>query len=266
MSMGRVFAAALVCVLPFACGERAVDPVIPLPPSAGSGGASGDSSSNPSAGDGSSGGDPNADGRGPSGLCAPCEGSTECGDANDACIRHDDVRFCGRDCDDQNGCPDGYACVELDNSQLLQCVPLAGCPEPAPAPPALPELRQSVLARINAQREALDRAPLAGSACLDDVAQASALDFARTDEPFGTFVKQCDPIWPNCACGWSAEAELTIARYGLDWETAIEHALESNRDASNENFMQAFLSSEVSDVGIGFWLSGDEAWLALSFH
>lgn len=131
--------------------------------------------------------------------------------------------------------------------------------------PELNDIRQYLLTRINAERAARDRAPLLPSSCLDELAQGSALAFARTDEPLGKFVKECDPIWPNCACDWNAEAELTIARYGLDWTTAVEGALDPSREP-NDRFTQAFLRLNVTDVGIGFWFSGDEAWIALSFR
>ncbi len=205
-------------------------------------------------------------GSGPIGLCGGCSASDECGDANDACIRHADQRFCGRDCFDARDCPDGYACVELTNSRLYQCVPETTCPEPAAAPPSLDELRSYMLERINAERVARNHAPLQASACLDQLAQESALSFAATDEPLGKFVKECDPIWPNCACGWTAEAETAIARYGLDWMTAADHALGVGRDTQNDRFVRAYRDYDASDVGVGFWISGDEAWIALSFR
>jgi hypothetical protein len=227
-----------------------------------SGGAAGTPPSNTPGG---TGGASNPDPAGAIGLCGSCSSSDECGDANDACIRHLDESFCGRDCDDQHRCPDGYSCVELDNSQLWQCVPQDDCPTPT-AVPSLADIRQYLLGRINAERTARDRAPLDGSYCLDDLAQGSALAYARTDEPLGKYVKECDPIWPDCECGWSAEAEATVARYGLDWTTAVERVLGTNRDIQDDRFVQAFLDYDVHDVGIGFWLSGDEAWIALSFR
>lgn len=277
MSGRRVLPGALLCALQLACGERTADPVIALPAAPVSTGGSapvGDGGAGASAN--GTGGDPDAsagagseptdpDLQGPVGLCAPCTSSSECGDANDACIRHQDTRFCGRDCDEQRGCPDGYTCVQLDNSPLQQCVPFDGCPEPQLATPALTDLRPYVLGRINTERAARDRMPLVASSCLDDLAQASAVDFARTDEPLGKFVKECDPVWPNCVCGWSSESEVAIARYGLDWSSAIDRAF-SPRDTETDRFIQAFSRYDISEVGIGFWLSGDEAWLALSFH
>jgi len=274
MSARRVLPGALLCAVQLACGERAVDPVVAGPAAPGNvgGPAQGDGGAGPAA-DGSGGASDSAAGApsewpdlpGPIGLCAPCSTSSECGDANDACIRHQDTRFCGRDCDEQSGCPDGYTCVQLDNSPLQQCVPLDGCPDPQPPLPRLAELRPYVLRRINSERASRERGPLVASPCLDDVAQASAVDFARTDEPLGKFVKECDPVWPNCMCGWSSESEVAIARYGLDWVSAIDRAFVA-RDSQTEQFIQAFSRYELTQVGIGFWLSGDEAWLALSFH
>jgi hypothetical protein len=258
MSVARVVCGALFCALlvPLGCGERSGDPVVRLHDDQSAAGAAEAGGTTPT--------DHLGDG-GPTGLCGNCNGNDECGDANDACIRHLDQTFCGRDCDDQHGCPDGYLCVQLDNSRSFQCVPGTGCPAPTGVP-ELADIRQYLLTRINAERAAGNQGPLQTSSCLDELAQQSALAFARTDEPLGKYVKECDPIRPNCACGWSAEAELTIARYALDWTTAVEHAVDTSRNAQNDRFSQAFLSLDVTDVGIGFWLSGDEAWIALSFH
>lgn len=270
MSVARLAARLLLggC-LPLACGERAGDAVVALPSAEdpGAGGEAGSPNDAGVAAAGGMGGTRAGDGptAGPSGLCAPCASSSECGDANDACIVHDGARFCGRDCEDQRDCPEGYACVELSNSQLWQCVPNDSCRAPEAAP-GLSDVRRHVLTRINGERFEQSLAPLEASDCLDQLAQLSAVEFARTDEPLGKYVKECDPIWPNCACGWWAEAEVTVARYGLDWQTAVDAALSASRDGGTNRFAQAYLSSAVRDVGVGFWLSGDEAWIALSFR
>jgi hypothetical protein len=270
MSVARVVSSPLLCALAITlgCGERAGDPVVRLPTTPAEGGEAATGGASPSQpGNGGAAAESSGDSSsGPTGLCGDCTSSDACGDANDACIRHEDERFCGRDCDDQHRCPDGYSCVELDNSQLWQCVPENGCPVPTSPVPELVDLRPYLLERINSERALRDQAPLVPSSCLDQLAQQSAVAFARTDEPLGKYVKECDPVWPNCACGWSAEAELTIARYGLDWTTAVERAVDTTRGTQNERFTQAFLSLNVTDVGIGFWLSGDEAWIALSLR
>jgi hypothetical protein len=78
--------------------------------------------------------------------------------------------------------------------------------------------------------------------------------------PLGKFERECKPIWPNCACDWGAQTEVSYAIYSLDWVTAIEGAM------STEQFTSSFLDYDVTDVGIGFWISGDEAWIALSLR
>jgi len=245
----RLGAAVLTSAALLACGERAGDPVVAL-----------ESDQNLAGADGG----PDADSSGPIGLCGACNSSVDCGDANDACIRHQDRGFCGRDCEDQRGCPDGYECLELNDNRLRQCVPRTSCPEPRPAPSAT-ELRDYVLERVNAERQARDQAPLEPSSCLDGLAQASALDFARTDEPLGKYVKECDPVWPACECGWSAEAEISISAYDLDWQAAIDRAVESSAASTNTRFVRALLAADATQIGVGFWLSGDELWIALSF-
>jgi hypothetical protein len=199
------------------------------------------------------------DAEGPTGLCGRCSSSDDCGDANDACVRRDGASFCARDCEEGFGCPQGYACRDLENSRLRQCVPERDCQSPASVAPELDDARAYVLASINTLRLAHDQAPLDASPCLDRLAQASALAYANTDEPLGKYVKECDPVWPNCSCGWIAQAEVAVAYYGLDWLSAIDAALGDER-----------LSGSISEldfqlVGVGFWISGDEAWIALSF-
>lgn len=271
MSVRRVATWVLLGSIFLACGERAGDAVVALP-AAGApagGGSGGNGTSSPAFEDdagGAAGSPAEASTSGPAGLCAPCSRSRECGDSDDLCILHGVERFCGRDCQGQSDCPDGYSCVALSNSPLLQCAPDETCPALEEAPPALGDVRAYVLARINAERLAEGRDPLAGSDCLDELAQGSAVDFAWTDAPFGKFREECQPIWPSCACGWRGEAELSMARLGLDWRAAVDRAVSTPPDEATEVFAAAYLSATVTDVGIGFWLSGDEAWLALSFR
>lgn len=292
MSVARVAVGALLgaLALPLACGERAGDPVVWLvPPGHGTGGGvggGGTGSALPVAGTGASstleptpGGAPsdgisdsNEGGAAPIpepevgalGLCGACSEGSDCGSGSDVCVQHDGQRFCGRYCDDQRRCPNGYNCTQLENSSLLQCVPQTECPAPT-AVPELVDLRPTILTRINNERALRDLTPLQASSCLDTLAQSSALAFARSDDPLIKFRKECDPVWPNCACGWTGEAEFTMSRYALDWSTTVDTAL-TVRDDQMTRFTQAFLEPNVTDVGIGFWLSGDEAWIALSFR
>jgi len=252
MIAGRVVSGALLGAAIFAmgaCGERSLNPIVVL---AGDQNLAGEAN----------GGEDSAEG--PTGLCGACTSSSDCGDANDACVRHQNERFCGRDCDYQRDCPEGYECVELNDDRLRQCVPRVGCPAPR-SPPSRSDFRDYVLTQVNAERVARDQPPLAHSSCLDELAQQSALELARTGEPLGKYVKECDPIWPACECGWSAEAEVAVAAYDLDWRAAVDHAVESYGTNADTHFVSALLASGATEVGIGFWLSGDELWIALSF-
>ena len=263
----RFALAAAACGAALACGERFGEPIVATTaeqggaaaPTGGAAGSAGSSAGSgmelPAGGDGGE-----APLTGPLGLCATCSGSEACGDTDDACLRQGTDLFCGRDCDEAFGCPDGYQCVPLENVRLWQCVPNSDCPDPAVTPPPISEIRAYVLDRINAERDARDRAPLSSSSCLDDLAQASAVDYAYTEMPSEKFDRECGPIWPNCACGWRAQAEIAVAVWGLDWTRAIEHAL------GGDQLLGDVLDPNSQGVGIGFWISGDEAWIALSFR
>jgi len=239
---GALLGAAIFVVN--ACGERSLDPIVSL------------------AGDPNRAGEAGFGSAGPIRLCGSCTSSADCGDANDACVRHQNERFCGRDCDDQRGCPEGYECVELNDDRLRQCVPRSGCPGPRPSP-SHDEVRDYVIAQVNTARALRDRAPLESSPCLDALAQESAVELAQTDEPLGKYVKECDPIWPACECGWSAEAEVAVAGYDLDWRAAVDQAVAGT--ITETYFVRALLADSATEVGVGFWLSGDELWIALSF-
>lgn len=278
----------LLTGLPLAagCGERAGDPVVTLPatasPSSGAAGSPGAGLTTGAAaggapgyvapGSGGVGGELDGSAgessptRGVTGLCGACRESKDCGDRDDLCLLREGVRFCGRDCEEGNGCPDGYACSDILNTSIHQCVPTASsCAEPRAPAPSLDVLREYLLARINAERFARARAALKLSDCLNGLAQDSALELASTGQALAKYTRECEPLWPACECGWTAQAETTLAGWGLDWESAIDRALGSYRAQADDPFVDSFLEFQVTQIGIGFWLSGDEAWIALSF-
>lgn len=55
-------------------------------------------------------------------LCKPCTSNSQCGGANNYCLRRSDgVRFCGQDCR-RSACPSSYTCMRV-SSTVSQCVP-----------------------------------------------------------------------------------------------------------------------------------------------
>lgn len=65
-------------------------------------------------------------------LCSPCERSEECGGSGDYCLVYRGVvqYYCGRHCDAEAICPEGYECIPLQNApEIEQCIPISRtCP------------------------------------------------------------------------------------------------------------------------------------------
>lgn len=279
MQLGRL---AFAFVLPLAaaglslgCGERAGDPVVTLATSSAGGFSNGDAG-----GTGQGSGVPNASGapsghdteEGPLGMCDQCRDNADCGDQSDPCLRTGmDGGQCSRHCDERDGCPDGYVCVAFgnmnDNTNDQLCVPTSGvCPGPKEQAPSLGGLREYIWNRVNAERVARQRPPFERDHCLDELAQQSALEFARTGEELGKFSRECETERPNCECGWASQAEVQISHYDLDWSGAVDRSLGVHRDTPSGRYTDAMLGVEASHVGVGVWLAGDDAWFALSFR
>jgi len=60
-------------------------------------------------------------------LCRPCKLDTQCGGGH--CVKMDGKAYCGLDCKDDENCPRGYSCKEMEPNQnidkptVMQCVP-----------------------------------------------------------------------------------------------------------------------------------------------
>ena len=67
-------------------------------------------------------------------LCRPCEDHDDCAPAGllstDRCVEYGPVgRFCGKDCQEDGECPDGYTCAEIpvrEGESMFQCVQVTG--------------------------------------------------------------------------------------------------------------------------------------------
>jgi hypothetical protein len=197
----------------------------------------------------------------PGGLCSFCSGNRTCGDENDTCLFNltTEERFCGRDCDESGGCPQGYACQRVING-ARQCQPPAlGClsrvqPE---GPPSLAAVRSHVLADFNQWRAELGLPPMVGDACLDGLAQASAGELALRDEQDFEF---------QDACGWAFETRCKVATWELDWRRAVTAPWrEPSITAGSRGLPDTLRSTSWTRLGLGIFMGGDEAWIALTY-
>lgn len=235
-----------------ACGDRAGDPVVALQPlpSMNDAGAPLES--------------------GPGGLCAPCQNSEDCGGGRDRCLElgHSHEGSCGRHCDQQGDCPQGYECVSLGRDEPAQCIPERNeCDHVVShVSPDLATMRAVALEELNHVRAEILLPPLQPDACLDMVAQESAIELARTNDVLGKFERECEPFEPaGCPCGWRAENELNVVEYSLTWQEAIENSINDRWRNSNESFVRNISAPVHTRVGFGIVLSGDEAWTAISY-
>lgn len=58
-------------------------------------------------------------------LCRPCSKPTDCGGANDICVRMEEGNRCAQDCSVGGCCPDGYRCTDV-GSGVKMCLPDTG--------------------------------------------------------------------------------------------------------------------------------------------
>lgn len=247
-----VFRAALgLCLAATACGDRAGDPVVALAPL-----------SPPEDGDGGSTPEPAL----PRGLCSQCDSHDECGDDRDLCIDIGRVNVCGRNCK-QSGCPRGYQCVFVTRDDA-QCVPEShDCSHVVShESPSLDTMRATALAELNHLRAELQLAPFVLDDCLNEQAWQSATQLARTGDLLGKFEDDCEQFQPApCTCGWRAQSEISVTKYSLTWEYAIDRSIDDRWHDGNESFVRNVSEPEHTRIGFGILLSGDEAWTAISF-
>jgi hypothetical protein len=60
--------------------------------------------------------------------------------------------------------------------------------------------------------------------------------------------------------------ETSFAERGLDWRVSMNQFFTAYATPGDDRFSQALLADTTSQIGVGFWSSGDEAWFALSFE
>lgn len=198
------------------------------------------------------------------GLCSPCRDASDCGGRNDYCLFNGGTNesFCGIDCLEQSGCPDGYACMSLGN--LIQCAPISGsCDNPFTNQTgfvSLNDLRPIVLDKINSERARNGVPALAMTDCLTSVAQSAAVDFSATGTMSGKFDSDCKPLIPNCACGWESDNQSHETGNGT-WTDLVTWSAGHILNASNAP--TTVLSDRYSRVGVGIVVGQGEAWVSV---
>ena len=242
------------------CGDRAGDPVVPFEATART------SNQNPGGGPFDGGVETLSI---PGGPCTPCVEAGECGGHDDLCVQNAQTRdrFCAIECDDRQGCPNGYRCVGVQDSNLSQCVPETDdCSHVLTAiVPPLEVMRAEAMARLNHLRSEFFLPPFAETDCLDRLAQESAIELAQTGNVRGKFENECEQIQPEpCECGWGAQAERRTIELGLTWAEAVDRLMDRGMDPDDPLSLYVSWPEHVN-VGFGIVLSGDAAWTAVSF-
>lgn len=250
-----------------ACGDRVGEPIVWATALDGAGGSSAGEAgaSGSGATPGGSGGQDVVD---PGGLCAPCESGRQCGDMNDYCLEQNHDQFCGRDCEEDGGCPLGYSCVLIAGRDESQCIPASeSCDHVADKPP-LPTaeaIAAEALELVNDLRFERGLFPLVLDECLSEVAQESAAELSESGDYLGKFERECDGQ-NSCECGWAAEWESSVAAYDLRYYNAVEFTVGQNASGPTQwRFSRAVFSPQYTRFGFGLVMSGDEAWAALAF-
>lgn len=214
------------------------------------------------------------------GLCDVCDSSLACGDPDDDCLQINvaespvtGTRFCARNCTEDGACPTGYGCNETstgdDNPRSAQCAPRVGnClhRRMVAPPPPLAEMRETLASELAEARAAfsLSLGALTEDPELDDVAQASVEEMAREILPFTKFDAECRNK-PTCAAGWSAEQQVQVAAFKLDWASALPAGVVELTMKPGTSGSVELQSPDHQRFGIGIVMAGDEAFFSVTY-
>ena len=213
---------------------------------------------------------------GGSALCEPCESDSDCGWWNDLCLTNDDTgqRFCGRDCLQGQGCPDGYACfVVNDADDSTQCAPVSGsCSEAAAdagsifGSASLAEMRAYVLDLLNQMRIYQGLPPFEADTCLDQLAQAATIELIDEGRYHTLFQRQCDWSDEPCECGWTDESQSIASWNELDWRQSINRAVfEMMAEDPSGATVGNILSPSFDRAGVGIVVGEYRIWQSVEF-
>lgn len=204
------------------------------------------------------------------GLCAPCESHRDCGEYGDACLTNDVTmeQFCGRDCLERGGCPDGFACFSVGgSSSIINCAPVSGSCTGNPsttsvfASASLIEMRAYVVDRLNMARAERQLPALIDDGCLDAEGQASAVELADTVLSATVTNGICDAATQECACAWQSDTN-SVALASGDWRSSIDAAIAT---ALTQNADDSVFSASFGRIGVGIVVGELMFWQAWKF-
>ncbi|HVJ21995.1 MAG TPA: hypothetical protein VM686_41605 [Polyangiaceae bacterium] len=274
-----------------ACGDRVGEPIVAAAPRlegpAGTGGGAGGPPAVAGGGPavpsvGGSAGGPSVDGEAGAagtpgapivmtdpygGLCTSCSTNDDCGDLSDHCLENQSGElFCARDCDEWYGCPVGYECVNIASGAEPQCVPQTQTCihlDFKPPPPTPDALRVEAVDFINDLRAERGLFPLVQDDCLTLLAEESAIELAVSGDYFAKFERECLDV-SECECGWYGQFEIATATYDLRYDDIFEQPILGSLAQDPNDFQGTLFSSEVTRIGYGMVLTGDEGFAAYS--
>ncbi len=205
-------------------------------------------------------------------ICQPCREHRDCPLNDSFCIRDPGavVGFCGFGCS-RDECPAGHACAFLDGLPIPQCVPVAGtCP--ATTGNTLGGIASQIdmqvynLMLLNRFRMERGLTPLTWDACLSHEAEIATSDWVRSNQPHRYFANSCEPVKPDCACGWREENQGYSDSLLAGWQDSLQHIIEDEvRNHPNEGFANNIFSPDLERVGIGIIVSEQKLWLTNAF-
>lgn len=218
------------------------------------------------------------------GLCASCQDQSQCGDANDYCLRNNVTgeSFCGQDCN--SGCPANFQCVMLDPmAQISQCVPVAQtCVEPVVCSPTCTNTMVCVNGQcvvggqweaelqycvdlVNDYRTQHGRSLLSRSTSLEDCAGAGAVEDAASGTPHGHFSS-------TSGCFGAARAENEIPGWDMNWAGSVMNTITQGTasmmdEGPGGGHYENILNSGHTSVGCGIFVtSSNQVWVVQDFR
>jgi hypothetical protein len=99
---------------------------------------------------------------------------------------------------------------------------------------------------------------------MTEIAQEAAAELAETGDSNGKFRRECEPIHPDCECGWESEIQGNAAGVGRSSEEVVEDSMRYLLEVDGTS-SSVFLDPDNRRLGIGVVVSGDEVVFSFDF-